>query len=222
MNRPRVTLKLATSLDGKIALANGQSEWITGEAARRQGRLLRAEHDAIAIGSNTAVIDNPQLTTRISDLADPQRVVFDSRLRLSLQSNLVLTAKTTPVIVFCAADHIGSTKAVELKALGVIVIFLEVTPSGLNIGAALKALWNMNVKTLLLEGGGTLAASFIKDGVVDYIEWFRASVILGAEGRPGIGDLGLESINQIYHFSRIDLKEIGEDVWERYALHPHL
>ena len=97
MARPQVTLKLATSLDGKIALANGMSEWITGEKAREEGRKLRATHDAIAVGSNTAVLDNPQLTTRLSGEPDPIRVIFDTKLRLSPKSNLALTAKETPV-----------------------------------------------------------------------------------------------------------------------------
>jgi len=97
--RPQVTLKLATSLDGKIALANGMSEWITGEKARAEGRKLRARHDAIAVGANTAVLDNPQLTTRLSGEPDPIRVIFDTKLRLSPKSNLVMTAKETPVWV---------------------------------------------------------------------------------------------------------------------------
>ncbi len=220
LNRPRVTLKLATSLDGKIALANGQSEWITGERAREQGRHLRAEHDAIAVGSNTAFLDNPQLTTRIEGQPDPQRVIFDSQLRLPLQSNLALTAKQTPVIVFCTQEASQSDKAHSLSELGVRIMAVEHDENGLNPELALNILWNMGIKSLLLEGGGTLTASFIRWSLVDYIEWFRAPIILGAEGRPGIGDLGLEDINQLYRFSRMDLQEIDEDVWERYALKP--
>ncbi len=222
MNRPRVTLKLATSLDGKIALANGQSEWITGEAAREQGRELRATHDAIVVGSNTVVLDNPQLTTRIDGKPDPQRVIFDSQLRLSVQSNLAQTANDVPVIVFCTEEAANSEKAKELEALGVRIFAVETYEGGLNPQTALNILWNMGVKTVLLEGGGTLTASFITWELVDYIEWFRAPIILGAEGRPGIGNLLLEDINQIYRFNRMDYQDVGEDMWERYALQPHI
>ena len=100
MSRPFVSLKLATSLDGKIALSNGESKWITGEGARAKGRELRAQHDGICIGANTALIDNPRLTTRIKDAKDPVRIVYDSRLRLPADSILAQTAKDVPVIVF--------------------------------------------------------------------------------------------------------------------------
>jgi len=150
LRRPFVTLKLATSLDGKIALANGQSEWITSERSRLQGRMLRGQHDAIAVGGNTAVVDNPQLTTRIMGQADPQRVIFDSRLRL------------------------------------------------------------------LVEGGGILAASFLRLGIVDRIDWFRAPIILGADGRSAVGDLGIEAMSDVFKLPRVHLSELGDDIYERY------
>lgn len=213
MKRPFVTLKLATSLDGKIALANGQSEWITGEKARRAGRLLRAEHDAIAVGANTAVLDNPQLTTRIADKPDPIRVVFDTKLRLSPKSNLALTAKETPVWVFCEVTS-GKT-ADQLKELGVRLLQSPVSLR-IDLEFALGALKDQGVKSLLLEGGGTLAASFIKLGAVDRLEWFRAPIILGGDGRPGIADLGLENLDLASRFNRIETQELGDDLHERY------
>lgn len=213
MPRPQVTLKLATSLDGKIALANGQSEWITGEKSRAAGRKLRARHDAIAIGSNTAVIDNPQLTTRISGEPDPIRVVFDTNLRLSPKSNLALTANETPVWVFTKSAQ-GNT-ANSLKDLGVQLFEVKAVPR-LDVHAALTILKERGISTLLLEGGGTLAASFIALGVVDVIEWFRAPIILGANGRSGIGPLELKDLSLAERYSRIDLRELGDDVYERY------
>ena len=91
--RPKITLKLATSLDGKIALANGEAKWVTSEAARAHGRSLRAEHDAIAVGANTVEMDNPKLTTRIEGKTNPIRMVFDSSMRLSLDCHLVRQLK---------------------------------------------------------------------------------------------------------------------------------
>ena len=213
MPRPQVTLKLATSLDGKIALANGQSEWITGEKSRAQGRKLRARHDAIAIGSNTAVLDNPQLTTRIAGQPDPIRVIFDTHLRLSPKSNLALTAAQNPVWIFTQSAQ--GDQAEALKNLGVQLFEIPASPK-LDVTAALAILKERGVSSLLLEGGGTLAASFIALGVVDVIEWFRAPIILGASGRSGIGPLKLTDLSLAQRFNRIDLSELGDDVHERY------
>ena len=213
MARPRITLKLATSLDGKIALANGMSEWITGEKARAEGRRLRAKHDAIAVGANTAVLDNPQLTTRLSGEPDPIRVIFDTKLRLSPKSNLALTAKETPVWVF--SDVTTGDVANTLKQQGVRLIK---TPVSLRIDlkAALQILHENDVSSLLVEGGGTLAASFLRLDAVDVIEWFRAPIILGGDSRGSIGDLGLEDINLAKRFNRIEIRDLGDDIHERY------
>ena len=213
MARPRITLKLATSLDGKIALANGMSEWITGEKARAEGRRLRAKHDAIAVGANTAVLDNPQLITRLSGEPDPIRVIFDTKLRLSPKSNLALTAKETPVWVF--SDVTTGDVANTLKQQGVRLIK---TPVSLRIDlkAALQILHENDVSSLLVEGGGTLAASFLRLDAVDVIEWFRAPIILGGDSRGSIGDLGLEDINLAKRFNRIEIRDLGDDIHERY------
>ena len=213
MARPFVTLKLATSLDGKIALANGQSEWITCEKSRRAGRRLRGSHDAIAVGANTACLDNPQLTTRINGMDDPIRVIFDTNLRLPLVSNLVDTAKDIPVWVFCASSE--GPRADALRGRGV-QLFAVASDQGLDVNAALGVLHRKNVSRLLVEGGGQLAASFIQAGAVDVIEWFRAPVILGGDGRNGIGPLGLTDLKLSKHFTRASISELGDDVHERY------
>lgn len=214
MARPHVTLKLATSLDGKIALANGQSEWITGDKAREAGRKLRASHEAIVIGANTAVLDNPQLTARIDGETDPVRVVFDSTLRISPDSNLVRTAHETPVVVFCKNDLTDGAN--ELKRLGVQVLPLPHSEAGLDIEAALDILHGQGIRRLLLEGGGTLAASFVREGAVDVIDWFRAPIILGGDGRDAIGALGLKNMNNVFKFDVIDSRMLGIDRHERY------
>lgn len=222
MARPSISLKLATSLDGKIALANGQSEWITSEKSRAAGRRLRAEHEAIIIGSNTAVLDNPQLTTRIAGAANPVRIIFDSRLRLSPQSNLALTARETPVWIFTALSDGPAYET--LKELGVRLISLPRGPAGIgvdagrgvDVSAALQILQESQIESALVEGGGTLAASFLRLGAVDIIEWFRAPIILGGDGRSAIGDLGLSSLDLAHRFRRIETSELGDDLHERY------
>lgn len=213
MARPQVTLKLATSLDGKIALANGMSEWITGEKARAEGRKLRARHDAIAVGANTAVLDNPQLTTRLPGEPDPIRVIFDTKLRLSPKSNLALTAKETPVWIF--SDFTTGDAANMLKEQGVRVLK---TPSNdrVDLEAALRILHDNGISSLLVEGGGTLAASFFKLNAIDVIEWFRAPIILGGDSRGSIGDLGLTDMKFAKRFNRVEIRDLGDDLHERY------
>ena len=213
MARPYVTLKLATSLDGRIALANGMSEWITGEAARAQGRKLRARHDAIAVGANTAVMDNPQLTTRIAGEPNPVRVVFDTKLRLSPKSNLALTAKDVPVWVF--SEVTTGKVADNLTALGVRLIKVPIS-LGVDLTAAMSILKENGIASLLVEGGGTIAASFLRLDAIDNLEWFRAPLILGGDGRSDIGDLNLEDLNLAARFNRVSLQELGDDIYERY------
>lgn len=214
MARPSVTLKLATSLDGKIALENGASEWITCEASRHAGRILRGGHDAICVGANTAHLDNPQLTTRIEGLDDPIRVVFDSGARLSPASNLVQTAKDIPVILF-HQDHVGDHIDL-LKALSVTLMPLARSAEGLDILAALAILKRQGIDRLMIEGGGRLAASFVKAGVIDTIEWFRAPMILGGDGRDAIGPLDIEFMDDIYGYSRVSVRDSGVDLRETY------
>jgi diaminohydroxyphosphoribosylaminopyrimidine deaminase/5-amino-6-(5-phosphoribosylamino)uracil reductase len=211
--RPQITLKLATSLDGKIALANGMSEWITSEKSRAEGRKLRAAHHAIAVGANTAVLDNPQLTTRIAGEADPIRIVFDTHLRLSPKSNLALTATETPVWVFSSATSGESAKALKNQGVQLIKVPFSL---GLDLKASMRILHDNGISTLLIEGGGTLAASFLRLEMIDVIEWFRAPIILGGDGRNCIGNLGLEDMALAKRFNRVRVKELGDDIYERY------
>lgn len=216
MARPRITLKLATSLDGKIALSNGASEWITGEAARLHGRKLRAVHDAICVGANTAHLDNPQLTSRIDGASDPVRVVFDSCARLSAQSNLTQTARSVPVILFCRSGAAQNENAKALSESGVQILPITQTNNGLDVSQALEILRRQGVESLLVEGGGRLAASFAALGFIDTIEWFRAPKILGGDGRDAIGPLGLSDMAQVKSYKRVSIVEMGEDILETY------
>ena len=210
MSKVSVTLKLATSLDGKIALADGQSEWITGPKAREAGRRLRAEHDAIGIGSNTAVIDNPQLTTRVGDLPNPTRVVFDTRLRLEASSNLAQTADEVPVVVLTAPGRDGS----HLPDVSVVEVPLD--GEHISLADAMTALHRMGVRTLLVEGGGRLAAAFLSAGLVDRLEWFTAPKIVGGDGRPCVAALELSRMADVLVFRRTGLQELDDDLHESF------
>ena len=212
--RPKITLKLATSLDGKIALANGQSQWVTSDAARAHGRYLRAENDAIAIGAVTAELDNPLLTSRVPGLKATVRVVFDSTLKLKVDSQLVSTARETPTWVFSRAG--SDRKAATLREHGVVVH--NVTDrNGLSLEEALSIMAEAGLRSLLVEGGGTLIASFIRAGLFDKIHWYRAPVLLGGDGRDCVGALSLTKMDQAIRLHRIKTTEVGIDQHEVYV-----
>jgi diaminohydroxyphosphoribosylaminopyrimidine deaminase/5-amino-6-(5-phosphoribosylamino)uracil reductase len=209
-----VTLKLATSLDGRIATAAGESRWITGEKAREAAHRLRAEHDAVVIGIATALADDPELTVRLPDYDGPQpaRVVLDSRQRLPHQSRLARSAGEVPVWVV-------STLAPRpaLVAAGVRVLQVgKAEDDRPDLNAAVAALRAVGLDSLLVEGGGQVAASFLRLVLVDRIEWFRAPTVLGGEGRPGVGSLALRALKDAPRFRRIGTEVLGEDLWERY------
>lgn len=209
-----VTLKLATSLDGRIATAAGESRWITGEAARLQAHRLRAEHDAVVVGIETVLADDPQLTVRLEDHPGPQpvRVVLDSRQRLPSESRMARTARETPTVVVT----VDSPDA-RLTELGVKVLQVEEVGDGRpELKAAVRALATLGLERLFVEGGGQVAASFLRCALVDRLEWFRAPVLLGGEGRPGVGALAVQALGEAPTFRRISAIALGADLWERY------
>jgi diaminohydroxyphosphoribosylaminopyrimidine deaminase/5-amino-6-(5-phosphoribosylamino)uracil reductase len=209
-----VTLKLATSLDGRIATAAGESRWITGEAARTQVHRLRAVHDAVVVGIETALADDPELTVRLPGYAgrQPTRVVLDSRQRLPRQSRLVRSAREVPVVVI-STEPPG---AVLVEAGVRVLRVADVTDGRPDLRSAVAALGAEGLNSLFVEGGGQVAASFLRCGLVDRIEWFRAPCVLGAEGRPGVGALALHALKDAPRFRRIATESLGEDLWERY------
>jgi diaminohydroxyphosphoribosylaminopyrimidine deaminase/5-amino-6-(5-phosphoribosylamino)uracil reductase len=209
----RVTLKLATSLDGRIATASGESLWITGEAARRAVHALRADHDAVLIGVETALADDPELTVRSANFTgrQPARVVLDSRQRLASDCKLVRTARQTPTYVVSIENSNN-----RLTDAGVKVLTVKAVGERPDLKASLEALEAEGIGSVLVEGGGQVAASFIRCELVDQIEWFRASIVLGGEGRPAIGSLALTELAKAPRFKRVALEAVGDDLWERY------
>jgi diaminohydroxyphosphoribosylaminopyrimidine deaminase/5-amino-6-(5-phosphoribosylamino)uracil reductase len=195
-NRPLVTLKLATSLDGRIATQSGASQWITGDQARARGHLLRASHDAIMIGSGTALADDPSLTCRLPGLEDrsPVRVVLDQRLRLSPSGRLTTGARTVPTWLFTGADA-PERQRHALGALGVDVQVAGPDDSGrLDLREVLAALAARGITRVLVEGGAELAASLLRQHLVDRLAWFQAPMLIGGDGYAAIGALGIDAI----------------------------
>ena len=205
--RPRISWKVATSLDGRIGTSTGESQWITGPQAREQGHRLRAAHDAVLVGVETVLADDPRLTVRLpgETAADPLRVILDSRLRtpsfarLANTGTLILTTKDpmqigTAEVVRVAGDAHGRP----------------------TVEAVLEILSARGVKSLMIEGGGRVAASFISAGLVDAIEWFRAPILLGGDGRPGVAALALARLAHAPKYRRLAAEPMGDDLWERY------
>ncbi len=214
--RPLVTLKCATTLDGRIALANGDSKWITGAEARLRGHLLRAAHDAILIGSGTALADDPELTCRLPGLMErsPVRVVLDGALRLSADSRLVRSARQVPLWLVTREGHAPAALA-RLRDLGVEVLEVACDDSGHpSAEAALHALAARGVTRVLAEGGGQVAASLLRAGMVDRLAWFRAGRVIGGDGRAAVGDLALDRLADAPDFAPVSLTRIGDDILE--------
>ncbi|WP_091738781.1 RibD family protein [Phenylobacterium immobile] len=209
-----VTLKLATSLDARIATASGESRWITGEAAREAVHRLRADHDAVVIGIETALADDPELTVRLAGHNGPQpaRVILDSRQRLNPESRLARTARDIPTYVVATGEPDATLVALGVRVLTVRAIG-EDRP---ELQAVVDALAVEGLAWLFVEGGGQVAGSFLRCGLVDALEWFRAPLVIGGEGRPAVGALGLKSLASSPIFHRTSVEVLGEDLWERY------
>jgi diaminohydroxyphosphoribosylaminopyrimidine deaminase/5-amino-6-(5-phosphoribosylamino)uracil reductase len=209
-----VTLKLATSLDGRIATASGQSQWITGEPSRQAVHQLRAEHDAVLVGVETALADDPELTVRLPGYAgrQPARVVLDSRQRLQPDCKLVATAREIPTYLVATTDPEPTLVAAGVRVLRVPAVG-EDRP---ELKMVVAALAGEGLQRLFVEGGGQVAASFLRCGLVDALEWFRAAIVIGGEGRPAVGALAIAGLADAPHFRRTEVRELGDDLWERY------
>ncbi len=218
-NRPFVTLKTACSLDGKIALKSGESQWITGELARAHVHQVRARHDAILVGIGTVLADNPSLTTRVKGLKNtPVRVLLDSNLRISLESKLVSTAKNTPLWILHNANPKGGLKG-DLSKAGKLVnkgAILHQTDCS-NLVSVLGLLAGQGITRLLVEGGASVHASFIKAGLCDEMLIYRAPKILGGNAKSAFADLDIDILANCYKFKQTGTQKLGDDMLEMYS-----
>ena len=218
--RPLVTLKLASTLDGRIATATGESQWITGPQARAKGHMLRAEHDAILIGIGTALADDPELSCRLPGMLgqSPIRVVLDSRLRLPGDCRLVQGAPDLPLWLMTGPD----CRNADMQSKGVDVIGVGLDDQGrIDPAAMLAVLAGQGITRLLVEGGSAVATSLLAAGLVDRLAWFRAPGLMGGDGLPVVGSLGVEALAQMPRFRRDvqnqGIELLGDDVLESYV-----
>lgn len=210
--RPLVTLKTACSLDGKVALKNGKSQWITGELARRHVHLLRSQHDAILCGIGTVKADDPLLTTRLSGVDHtPVRVVLDGDLETPMDSRLVASSKDVPLWIFYINDHEGKGAALEQAG----VRLFRITEK--TVAPILKILAEEGLTRVLVEGGRWIHSAFLREGFCDALYLYRAPCVLGADAYDAFVDLGLEDLTQRLGLTRQKTRVLGQDLLEIYA-----
>lgn len=206
---PYVTLKAAVSLDGQVAVASGESKWITGETARRDAHRLRARHHAIAVGAGTVELDDPELTVRLARGTDPIPVVFDSTLRLAKRVGRVKVLRPGTVVL-----HTAKAPAVRRDRLlraGIQLVKVRADRRGrISIPHALEQLGRREIRSLMVEGGGELLGSFVVSGAWQRLHLYQAPRLLGA-GRPLLAGYLPKSVNDAQSVKILERRRLGED-----------
>lgn len=217
-NRPAITLKLASSIDGKIATKTGESQWITGPEARSYVHYLRATHDAIMVGSGTSIADNPSLNVRLGGLEhrSPVRVIIDSRLSTDVDRNLGQTAKHIPVWM-CHGPKVNAENVKAWQKAGAELLPCDLDGAQLSLNSVLSMLADKGITRVFCEGGGKLAASLIAAGFVDRLITFNAGLAIGSDGTPNLGVLGVATLKDTPRFKLRTHRRVGPDLmaeWE--------
>ncbi len=213
--RPLVTLKLASTLDGRIATRTGQSQWITGTLARREAHRLRATHDAILVGAGTVAADNPRLTCRLPGARARAlvRVVADSQLRTALTSALVVSAAREPLWMLAREDA-DPERVRAFTGAGARVITCRPGPLGIDLADALRRLGDAGITRVLAEGGAELAASLLRASLVDRAAWFHAPGVIGGDGYEAVRGFGIADLPDMPGFETQACLSVGADrVW---------
>jgi diaminohydroxyphosphoribosylaminopyrimidine deaminase/5-amino-6-(5-phosphoribosylamino)uracil reductase len=218
LGRPLVTLKLASTLDGRIATRSGESRWITGEAARRAAHALRGRHDAVMVGVGTVMADDPELTCRLSGYRPNPvvRVVADSHLRTPLTATLVATASRSPTWMLIR-EGTDPERRRAFADLGVTLIEVAGSEVGVDPTQSLTALGDAGLTRLLVEGGAQLAASLLRADLVDRIAWFHAPAVMGGDAWPAVQAFGIERLDAMPRFARTAETPLGDDMLTEFT-----
>lgn len=217
--RPHLTLKLATTLDGRIATATGESRWITGPEARRKVHALRASHDCVMVGGGTARADNPTLTVRDADTtARPVRLVVTRKISLPWPNKLIDTIDHAPVWIAHGQDDVNAADTARWSEAGANLLPIPTAKGQLDVAVLLGRLAALGLTRIFCEGGGTLAASLLKAGLVDDLIVFAAGKVLGADGHPAVGTLGLSQLSNAPRFTLKDISRVGDDVMQHWCV----
>lgn len=207
--RPRVTLKYAQTLDGRIATKTGSSRWISGPESRALAHRLRAEHDSVLVGVKTVLADDPELTVRLSEGRDPLRIVADTSLRTPPSAQvLAVGPESTVIATTCRADQ---SQIRELRRRGARVLVLPERGGHVNLEVLLDELGRISIRSVLVEGGAQILSSFLRLRLADDIVIFIAPKIVGA-GIDSIADLGIQSMDQAIRFEESSVETVGADI----------
>ncbi|MDI7258945.1 MAG: bifunctional diaminohydroxyphosphoribosylaminopyrimidine deaminase/5-amino-6-(5-phosphoribosylamino)uracil reductase RibD [Thermodesulfobacteriota bacterium] len=208
---PFVMMKIASTLDGKIATQRGESKWITGEASRRFVHRLRDQVDGLLVGIGTILKDDPMLTARIRGGRDPYRIVLDSRLRIPEGARVVVTSPAKTIIATTELAPVERREALEKN--GVRVLILDSTQERVNLRSLLSKLGEMEMMSLLIEGGSEVNGSFLDQGLIDKIFLFLSPKLMGDCQSPGIfKGRGAATLEEACSLNRLSVKRIGEDI----------
>ncbi|MDW7679849.1 MAG: bifunctional diaminohydroxyphosphoribosylaminopyrimidine deaminase/5-amino-6-(5-phosphoribosylamino)uracil reductase RibD [bacterium] len=207
---PYVTIKIAQSLDGRIATESGHSQWITCEAARRESHRIRAANDAVIVGLGTVLADNPSLTVRLTRGKNPVRIVLDSHLRIPLNCNLLTDPHINQTII---ATTVGNSAKIDrIRERGAHVWQLEKDAYGkTSISALMRKMAQARMSAVMVEGGAEVITSFLREKMADRIVFAIAPIIIGA-GVESIGPLNIATVDDSIHLTKINFKQLGTDI----------
>lgn len=208
---PFVILKLAASLDGRIATVTGESQWITGAAARRYVHQLRDEVDGVLVGVDTVLKDNPQLTCRLPGGRDPWRIVLDSHLRIRSKVRL-LTQRGAEKTIVVAGPRAPAARVRAIERLGAKVWRLPVKGQWIQFPSLLKKLGKMGFLSVMIEGGARTAARALSDGIVDRVVFFYAPKIIGGDGKAMVESLGIRTMGRCKAVEEVETRRFGQDL----------
>ncbi len=210
--RPFVTVKLAASLDGRIAAASGDSQWISGKQSRRIVHELRNRVDVLMVGAETVRSDDPQLTCRIRGGRDPLRVILDGRLSIAPTARICTQRSTAPTLIAVTDGHIQKEKQAALEAQGVQIVCFPSKDGQVPLPLLLAELGRRGHTSVLIEGGGRLAAAALRAGVVDKVLFFYAPLLLGGDGRAMIGPLEIDRVAAAQKLHTMTVERVGKDL----------
>ena len=212
---PFVVMKYAMTLDGKIACATGDSKWVTGEIARTQVHRMRGRYRGIMVGIGTVLADDPMLNCRVEGGVDPVRIICDSNLHIPTESQIVKTASDIETIVACSQEALESERKQEkirrLKEAGIQIIGTE-GAHGVNLVELMKKLGGQNIDSILLEGGGTLNASALEDGIVNKVYAYIAGKLIGGmDARSPVEGMGIDRMADAITLQNMEMEKLGDD-----------
>ena len=212
---PFVVMKYAMTLDGKIACATGDSKWVTGEIARTQVHRMRGRYRGIMVGIGTVLADDPMLNCRVEGGVDPVRIICDSNLHIPTESQIVKTASDIETIVACSQEALESERKQEkirrLREAGIQIIGTE-GAHGVNLVELMKKLGEQNIDSILLEGGGTLNASALEDGIVNKVYAYIAGKLIGGmDARSPVDGMGIDRMADAITLQNMEIEKLGDD-----------